>query len=202
MRCLTDEDFHRVIEMLLQAPNLKGSSARTTTEKEIVRHAHELATDRFGCRVLNAALKLLSIQEAQDEPSETLQKLRSRFREEPFIKEGWKHEFARHPLQLALETGDAVDWWAHRCAITVEDGFNGFVNHKYGSYGVHALIQNQKPGRGQEYSDLLQQVLSLKVLVKAYEDIKKNKTQKWSSLPAYHAIAAADHFSKKAKESK
>jgi hypothetical protein len=53
---------------------------------------------------VNAALNLLSVQEeAQDEPSATLQKLRSRFREEPFIKEGWKHEFARHPLQLALE---------------------------------------------------------------------------------------------------
>jgi hypothetical protein len=117
--CLTDEDFHRVIEML-QAPNLKGSSARTQTEEEIVHHAHELATDRFGCRVLNAALKLLSIQEGP----------------------------CPHP--------------------------------------------NQKSGRGKEYSDL-QQVL------KAYEDINKNKTKKRRSLPAYHAIAAADHFPRRQK---
>jgi hypothetical protein len=190
-KCLTDEDFHRVIEMLLQAPNLKGSFARTRTEEAIVHYAHELATDRFGCRVLNAALKLLSIQEeAQDEPSETLQKLRSRFREEHFIKEGWKHEFARHPLQLALETGNAADWWAHRCAITVEDGFDGFVNHRYGSYGVKALIKNQKPGKEKEYVELLQQVLSLEVLVKAYEDIKNKKSKR--PLPAFHAIAQAN----------
>jgi hypothetical protein len=34
MNCLRDEDFHRVIEMLLQAPNLKGSFARTQTEEK------------------------------------------------------------------------------------------------------------------------------------------------------------------------
>jgi hypothetical protein len=35
--------------------------------------------------------------------------------------------------------------------------------------------------------------------VKAYEDINKNETKKRRFLPAYHAIAAANHFSKKAQ---
>jgi hypothetical protein len=187
--CFVDENFHRVIEKLFQLPKFEGSIARAVLEKEMVPLAQELAFNKFGCRIVIAALTYSQ--------SEDVQRIRSSFMEEGFIKKGWKSQYAIHPLEVALRTGTAEEWRAHRRALTLD-----FINDIYGSYGISALIQNVKKGVEQEHHELVKEVLNLEALLPEYERLaampkgaERNEEIR-TCLPAFYAIDAAFYFSK------
>jgi uncharacterized membrane-anchored protein YjiN (DUF445 family) len=164
-RC-TNEDFHRVIEMLFQDAKLEGALRQVLTK--MVPLTERLAHDKFGCRLLNAAMNHFGHME-------DVQQMMSNLMQEEFINKAWQSKFAMHTVETLLKSGSEAAWLAYRRASS--DRLPELANQELASFGIKALINNRKAGLEEEHRKLVDEVRSLP-----------------RSKCAYYAIADANKF--------
>lgn len=194
---LTDEDFHRILETLMEKSRFKNATREVV--KVMVPHAQPLAVDQFGCRLLKMTLTL------QLGDSEDRQAIRESLLDHEFIKgdreteeRASKWEFFRIIVDVLLqEEGAEQAWWALRNA-TKGRPMQKLFNDPFGSYHASALLQFGKDKSEDVSSELrrerkvvIQEVLALakpfratfKQVAGELDALQKYKRQSLDAMP-------------------